>query len=185
MVYFNPNGFDLSSHVNFDGWGVSHIVVGTLYTLAFWAACLFVWVNREHSMLRMRNVPLMLISLNCLHVYLYMLFVIYAMNGAFTCQWEFWWMSIYLPIGIGLFQAQNQQLLVVSRQQAKLIVRDDLYKPLPARPKGSIGGPKYYLYRLKIWWRDTNQQRKYEAYVLVGMAVQVSVERMLRIVPIY
>ena len=83
-------------------------------------------------------------------------------------------MSIYLPIGIGLFQAQNQQLLVVSRQQAEMIVRDDLYKPLPARPKGSIGGPKYYVYRLKIWWRDANKQRKYEAYVLIGMIVQVS-----------
>lgn len=82
-------------------------------------------------------------------------------------------MSINLPIGIGLFQAQNQQLLLVSRQQAELLVRDDIYKPLPARPTGSVGGPKYYLYRLKIWWRDVNQQRKYEAYILIGMIFQV------------
>ncbi|KAK3708410.1 hypothetical protein LTR37_011506 [Vermiconidia calcicola] len=173
MVYLNPNGFDLSPNVNLDGWGVSHIIVGTLYTFMLWAACFFVWVNREHPMLRMRNVPLMLLSVNCIHVYLYLLFVIYAMNGAFNCRWEFWWMSIYLPIGIGLFQAQNQQLLVVSRQQADLIARADLYKPLPPRPRGSFGGPSYYIYRTKIWWRDTTQQRKYEAYILVGMVVQL------------
>ena len=173
MVYMNPNGFDLSPNPNLDGWGISHVVVGTLYTLALWAACFYVWVNREHPMLRMRNVPLMLLAINCLHFYLYILFVIYAMNGAFSCQWEFWWMSIYLPIGIGLFQAQNQQLLLVSRQQAQLMVRDDMYKPLPSRPRGSIGGPKYYVYRLKIWWRDVNQQRKYEAYILIGMVFQV------------
>ena len=173
MVYMNPNGFDLSPNPNLDGWGISHVVVGTLYTLVLWAVCYYVWVNREHPMLRMRNVPLMLLAINCLHLYLYILFVIYAMNGAFSCQWEFWWMSIYLPIGIGLFQAQNQQLLLVSRQQAELMVRDDMYKPLPCRPKGSIGGPKYYVYRLKIWWRDVNQQRKYEAYMLIGMIFQV------------
>ena len=90
-------------------------------------------------------------------------------------------MSIYLPIGIGLFQAQNQQLLLVSRQQAELVVRDQMYKLLPARPKGSVGGPRYYMYRLKIWWRDVNRQRKYEAYILVGMVIQVSLERMLRL----
>ena len=83
-------------------------------------------------------------------------------------------MSIYLPIGIGLFQAQNQQLLLVSRQQAELVVREKMYKLLPARPKGSVGGPGYYMYRLKIWWRDVNQQRKYEAYILIGMIIQVS-----------
>ncbi len=53
------------------------------------------------------------------------------------------------------------------------MVRDDMYKPLPSRPRGSIGGPKYYVYRLKIWWRDVNQQRKYEAYILIGMVFQV------------
>ena len=173
MVYMNPTGFDLGPHANLDGWGISNAVVGTLYTLMLWAACYYVWVNREHPMLRMRNVPLMLLAINCLHVYLYLLFVIYAMNGAFSCQWEFWWMSIYLPIGIGLFQAQNQQLLLVSRKQAELIVKEESFKPLPARPSGSLGGPRYYMYRLKVWWRDVNRQRRYEAYILIGMVFQV------------
>lgn len=175
MVYMNPDGFDLSAHPNFDGWGISHVIVGTVYTLALWTACLFVWLNRQHPMLAMRNIPLMLLAINCAHVYLYVLFLAYAMNGAVSCQWEFWWMSIYLPIGIGLFQAQNQQLLHVSRQQAELVVRDDMYKLLPALPGSSIGGPKYYMYRLKIWWRDVNRQRKYEAYILVGMIIQVRI----------
>ncbi len=69
MVYMNPNGFDLSPNPNLDGWGISHVVVGTLYTLALWAACFYVWVNREHPMLRMRNVSLMLLAINCLQIY--------------------------------------------------------------------------------------------------------------------
>ena len=82
----------------------------------------------------------------------------------------------YLPIGIGLFQAQNQQLLIVSREQSLLLRKEEHYKPLyPAQGKG-LGGPRYWLWRLKLWWQGTSTQGKYEGFVLIGMTVQVSDE---------
>lgn len=55
-------------------------------------------------------------------------------------------MKLYLPIGIGLFQTQDQQLLIVSDGQAELVNSDELYKPL--LPKGGRGivGLGYWLF---------------------------------------
>lgn len=40
---------------------------------------------------------------------LFLLFTCYFMNGAWPCNVEYWLISVYLPTGIGLFQAANQQ----------------------------------------------------------------------------
>lgn len=79
----------------------------------------------------------------------------------------------YLPIGIGLFQAQNQQLLLVSRVQSQLLLTEDHYKPLYKKAGKGIGGPRYWIWRLKLWWQAMSAQRKYESYVYAGMTVQV------------
>ena len=78
----------------------------------------------------------------------------------------------YLPIGIGLFQAQNQQLLLVSRDQSRILYTDH-YKPLYQGYGRGIGGPKYWFWRVKLWWQGTSTQGKYEGFVLIGMVVQV------------
>lgn len=79
-------------------------------------------------------------------------------------------MSIYLPIGIGLFQAQNQQLLIVSREQNKLLVTDEMFKPLGPPSKG----PKKWLFQIQQWWNSFSEQGKYEGFVAVGIVAQVS-----------
>ena len=172
MVYANPGGFDFGPE-NLDGYGISNIIFGVTYSLFFYAACTFLWIYRKHPVVKMRNVPLLLISLLTLHVFMFMVFVVYTLNGAFPCQVEYWCMSLYLPIGIGLFQAQNQQLLVVSSKQNKLLVTDELFKSLPPKSRGSLGVLDCWMFRLKCWWRDVCTTRKYEMYVTVGIIVQV------------
>lgn len=85
-------------------------------------------------------------------------------------------MNLYLPIGIGLFQAQNQQLLIVSRQQAQLTVNTEHYRPLLPKSGRGIGGPRYWLLRLKLWWKNNSEEGKYQGYILVAIIVQVSTE---------
>ena len=53
------------------------------------------------------------VSLQIPHVYMIMVLIAYPLYDAFSCSIEFWIMSLYLPIGIGLFQAANQQLCIV------------------------------------------------------------------------
>lgn len=111
--YLNPGGHNWADAENFDGYGISLIVVIVLYSIFFYAACTFLWLQRNNPAIRMRKIGLALLSVLVLHVYLVIIFVVYPLNGTFPCSLEFWVMSIYLPLGVGLFQAQNQQLLIV------------------------------------------------------------------------
>lgn len=123
-------------------------------------------------MVRKRNVPLLLMSLLTLHVFNFMVLIVYTLNGAFPCQVEFWCMSLYLPIGIGLFQAQNQQLLVVSEGQSHLLQMEEPFRRLPPKRMG-LGSSRYWLYRFKLWWEDVGKAGRYQAYVFIGIILQV------------
>ncbi|KAI4113464.1 MAG: hypothetical protein LQ345_005562 [Seirophora villosa] len=175
MVYFNPGGYSITGPQNFDGWGISNVAFATVYTFFLCAACLFLWFQRQHPVVKMRKVGLMLLSVLVLHVFCFMVFAVYLMNGAFPCSVEFWAMSLYLPIGIGLWQAQNQQLLIVSRQQTELIHSNEIYKPLmPSRGRGP-GTCRYWLWRFSVWYRGTSTQGKYEGFVFIGIIIQFTV----------
>lgn len=171
--YLNPGGHNWGPE-NLDGYGISQIVIAVLYSIVFYAACAFLWIHRNNAVVKMRKINLALISILILHVYLFMVFMVYPLNGGFPCSVEFWIMSIYLPIGIGLFQAQNQQLLIVSREQSVLLHTEDHYKPLYSGQGKGIGGPRYWLWRFKLWWQGTSKQGKYEGFVFAGALVQVS-----------
>lgn len=169
--YLNPGGYNFGAE-NLDGYGISHIVVGVTYSIFFYAACIFLWLHRRQPVVQKRNVPLLLISLLTLHVFSFMVMVVYTLNGAFPCQVEFWSMNLYLPIGIGLFQAQNQQLLIVSQGQARLLALEEPFRRLPRTRRG-LGRPRYWLFRFRIWWEKVGKAGRYQAYVFIGIIIQV------------
>ena len=169
--YFNPGGHNWGPK-NLDGYGITQIVVAVLYSIFFYSACAYLWSKRFHPVIKIRKIGLALMSILILHVYLFMIFMVYPLNGKFPCQVEFWIMSTYLPIGIGLFSAQNQQLLLVSRQQNLLVRDEEVFQPMYV---GRDRGPRYWLWSFKVWWRSASSQNKYESFVFVGMFVQVSI----------
>ena len=171
MVYLNPGGHNWGPQ-NYDGYAMSTVAVAVIYSALFYVTCFYVWYHRYHAVLRMRKMSLAILSILILHVYLFMIFMAYWLNGSYPCSVEYWCMSIYLPIGIGLFQAQNQQLLIVSKEQSQLLQRQDYYKPLFPK-NGGIGGPRYWMFRLKAWWDSTSKQGKYEGFVVLGICAQV------------
>ena len=173
--YLNPGGYNFGSE-NLDGYGISKIAVAVTYSLFFYAACIFLWLYRHHPVVQKRNVPLLLMSLLTLHVFNFVVMIVYTLNGAFPCQVEFWCMSLYLPIGIGLFQAQNQQLLIVSQGQTQLLVLEAPFRRLPPKRQG-VGSIGYWLYRAKLWWGGISKTRQYQAFVFVGIIVQVEPPR--------
>ena len=111
-------------------------------------------------------------------------FSVYTMNGRWPCNVEFWSMSLYLPIGIGLWQAQNQQLIIVSREQTEMRKPEYAsFKPLlPPRGRG-MGTPTYWLWRFKIWYRSISTQGKYEGFVLFGIVIQVTTPYLAELMP--
>ncbi len=168
-LYLNPEGHNWGP-MNLDGYGISIVLFAGIYSLVFLAACGYLWTLRKHTVLKMRKVNLTILSLLVLHVYLFMIFMVYPLNGAFPCSVEYWTMCIYLPIGVGLFQAHNQQLLLVSHDQVQLLNTGEMYKPIGTSHRGLKG----FLYRFKIWWDESSAQGKYERYVAIGIAFQVN-----------
>ena len=174
MPYADPAGHSWAHHALTDGLGVSLIVFITIYTVVFFTACAYLWYQRNHPVVRMRKISLTLTSIIILHFYLYLIFIVYPLNGLFPCGVEFWAMSLYLPVGIGLFQAHNQQLLIVSRGQNQLIHQDEPYRPLTGEGGRGIGKPSYWMFRFKLWWQGISKQGKCEGFVFAGVIVQVS-----------
>lgn len=168
MPFFNPNGHDWAMNYNLDGWGITQIAFAVLYTL-FLLVCIWIlWQWRTHPVIRMRKPALTISAVLVLHVYIVLALLVYAWNGHFPCTAEFWIMSIYLPIGIGLFQAQNQVLLLVSRGQHAMLTQDT-YKPLPSGKNRR----QYYESAFRIWCRTVKQQDIFEGFLAAGMVLQV------------
>ncbi|KAI4281854.1 MAG: hypothetical protein L6R35_005542 [Caloplaca aegaea] len=170
MPFLNPNGHDWANNYNLDGWGICLILFAILYTL-FLLVCSFVlWQWRNHPVIHMRRPALAIAAVLMLHVYVIIILLVYPWNGFFPCAAEFWIMSIYLPIGIGLFQAQNQVLLLISRGQ-QILLTQDTYKSLPSGKNRR----QYCWNAFILWCKNARRQDVYEGFLAAGMVIQVMV----------
>ncbi|EME42507.1 hypothetical protein DOTSEDRAFT_175624 [Dothistroma septosporum NZE10] len=142
-----------------------------------WTVLLYVGVgwlvwNRNLPSVRIRNVPIAVLSVSFLHLYLIKIVLAYTTNGHFLCGAEFWIMSIYLPFGIAFFQMNLLQLYSISEQQQKLLSSSGSTKSvLPSTSKDIRG----------IWknWRSLSQARRSYVYISMGMFVQVVITAVL------
>lgn len=163
----NPKGRNWGELVNWDDLGKLFASVAIVWTVVLAVGITWLILNRRLSFIKMRNLPLAIASTCFLHTYLVKILLAYTTNGHFPCSAEFWIMSIYLPFGIALFQANMAQLLSISTQQRLLSEQE------PGRgqrkidqSRGGIG---------KLWARWNGLTAANRAFVLIscGMAVQV------------
>ncbi|CZR60216.1 uncharacterized protein PAC_10112 [Phialocephala subalpina] len=124
MVYISPIGRNWGPIVNWDSLGKLYASIAIIWTVILALSSVWLIKNRRLPFLRMRNIPLAIASVCFLQVYLVKILLAYTTNGHFLCSAEFWIMSIYLPFGIALFQANMVQLLSISTQQRKLLDGD-------------------------------------------------------------
>jgi hypothetical protein len=169
MVYISPQGRDWSSVVNFDALGKLYVAITVAWTVILYTGVTWLILNRNLYFLRMRNIFLGIVSTSFLHLYLVKILLAYVTNGHFSCGAEFWIMSIYLPFGIALFQANMVQLHSVSGRQRKLLGGPALLaqEAVPARsPERGLRG---------LWkkWCDMTPARRTEILIGVGMMGQV------------
>lgn len=152
----------------FDGLAKFYISVAIIWTTALLGGSAFLIVNRHEQCIRIRNLLLALSAVSCLHVYWILCMVAYSMGSKYPCAAEYWIMSIYLPLGIALFQANSMQLLSVFGIQEKLLfTAQQPYRPhFIARARSSS--------RSLFQWRQLNLVQRTELGIVVGMVVQVS-----------
>ncbi|KAE8153172.1 hypothetical protein BDV25DRAFT_149815 [Aspergillus avenaceus] len=151
----------------FDNLAKVYASVAIIWTVALLVGSVFLVLNRQEQCIRIRNLPLTLSALSCLHIYWILCMLAYTMSGAYPCDVEYWIMSVYLPLGIALFQANSMQLLSVSGIQEKMLHTAHQ----PQRVSRSIGSkrPSEFLRQ----WKQMNLVHRTEVAIAAGMAVQL------------
>lgn len=164
-------GLDMKMRYNLDGLGITYLAFAGFWTLLLIPGCVFLLKNRQLPNLRIRNIPLSVGAVATLHVYFILTLTAYVFNGYFPCTTEFWIMSIYLPLGIALFQASNTQLLHISDLQKKFAGQDTL--ELKATGLNSVKG------RVRVFaqvnrFQSMNSTDRALLMIGIGMVLQVS-----------
>lgn len=163
----NPLGRNWGPQVNWDSLGQFFAAFAIAWTVILYAGISWLLLNRSLPSLKMRNIPLVIAATSFLHVYLVKILLAYTTNGNFLCSAEFWIMSIYLPFGIALFQANMVQLLSISTQQRKLLDGDLNLTRRAVYPSGVRG----------LWarWNALNPLKQTYVFIGIGMLLQVCV----------
>ncbi|PMD42712.1 hypothetical protein L207DRAFT_581365 [Hyaloscypha variabilis F] len=162
MVQINPLGRNWGPLVNWDGLGKIYAGLIISWTVILYSGIAWLVAHRHHPYLKMRNIPLAVAATTFLHVYLVKIMLAYTTNGHFLCSAEFWIMSIYLPFGIALFQANQVQLLNISTQQRKLLDGDRVSIQEPPRARGP-------------WSRRRGLTALKQTYVFIGIGMLLQV----------
>jgi hypothetical protein len=166
MGYISAKGRNWGPVVNWDDLGKFYGFFAVAWTAILFTAMLWLVMNRKLPFLKMRNIPLAVTTTMFLHIYLVKVLLAYTTNGHFPCSVEFWIMSIYLPFGIALFQANMMQLLDISTRQRKLMDRNG--SPARQLRRGSSGARNMW-----FRWQALNSLQKTYAFIGIGMLVQV------------
>ena len=167
----NPKGRNWGSLVNWDDLGKFYAGFIIAWTAILYAGVAFLYINRNVAFIKIRNLPLAVAAISFLHVYLVKIFLAYTTNGHFSCSAEFWIMSIYLPFGIALFQANLAQLRSISDQQRDLAFSPQKLTDASAK----FSRPHQLLIR---WTALPSVQRSY-VYIGLGMAIQLLITGIL------
>lgn len=162
----NPKGRNWGPVVNWDDLGKFYAGFIISWTVILYTGVVWLVLNRNLAFIKIRNLPLSIAAVSFLHVYLVKIFLAYTTNGHFRCSAEFWIMSIYLPFGIALFQANLAQLKSISDQQRNMIVTEQ---------RSFDCGSKFSLaQQLRIRWSLLPGIKKTYFYIGIGMVIQVS-----------
>jgi hypothetical protein len=167
MAFASP--YNMGMYYNTNGLGYTLIAIATAWTIVLVGGIVFLFINRRLPFLRIRSIPLAVSAVALLHVYWVLCLLAYVLNGHFPCSMEFWIMSIYLPLGVALYQATNTQLLHVAALQSE-IASTDL----------ALGEAKHKRAKHESWrrplakWRSATATKRTMTCIAVGMGAQVS-----------
>ena len=164
--YLRPEGHD-GGEAFIDSWAKFEIAFAVLWTSFLTVGATYLIINRNAQCVRIRNLSLAISAVACLHVYWIITISVYPLNGTFPCNAEYWIMSIYLPLGVALFQANSMQLLSVAGLQNKMLQADSK-APLVKPPANTFR-------RYWIKWNKMSHVKRAELGIAVGMVVQVCI----------
>ena len=178
MLYVSPGGHNWGP-INWDDLSKIYMTVisvwSTILALGFGGIIYF----RQLPFVRIRKVAFLGAGLGIIHVYMVMVFLVYPLNGTFSCKAEYWIMGVYLPFGVALFQLQNIGLFSQDRIQEALLEaerqRTATGAPAPAPAPAPVSKiyPAYYVER----FNRMNAYQRLATLIVLGLVVQVKTRR--------
>ncbi|KAI8932640.1 hypothetical protein NX059_010136 [Plenodomus lindquistii] len=161
----NSRKLDGALRPNTDALGITYVVIAIIYTIIMAVELVLLYRNRSAFCVRIRNIKILFAAVSILHVYLVLVLLVYAWNGLFPCQVEFWIMSLFLPFGMALFQACNAKVLTAYQSQRRItqnFLEGSRKKRVSYTPRG--------LYQA---WIELDATRQVYFATLVGLVVSV------------
>ena len=98
------SGHDFSSLPMLQGVGIFYTVLVCVYTLAIVLGLCVFFKHRRAQAVRIRGVGPTFVAVLLIYSCAAAIFIVYPLNGRFSCGSEFWIMSVPFPLGIALFQ---------------------------------------------------------------------------------
>jgi hypothetical protein len=147
--------------------GIFYISFCATWTTLVFAGAAFCWFNRHSPALRIRGLPLSLTAILFLHCYWVLAQITYPIGGTMNIVLAYdiqYFMGIYFPLGIALFQASNMRFLHVANLQKRYADPDRA-----AASQGCNGGGHSWLCRL----RNMDYTKRIMIFISVGMVFQV------------
>ena len=92
---------------NTDALGIFYVIVAILYTILLGGEIYLLNRHRSSFCVRIRNLKIVFATISILHIYLVLVLLVYPWNGLFPCNAEFFIMSLFLPLGMALFQGES------------------------------------------------------------------------------
>lgn len=154
-------------HARLDAVGLFFIALASGWTLILVCAMVFLYLKREMPFLRIRGLPLSFAGIAFLHLYWCSVQIGYAIGPLAPPYAEYFIMGLWLPIGIGLFQASNSQLLHVAKMQKVYIRRGSI-------DEDSIRNRKLSRWSIIRKFQLADYAKKMFVYVTIGVIFQVS-----------
>ena len=182
------NGHDFGSDYNFDdSLGQFYVAAFVIWTFCIVGGLLLLWKHRNSVAVRIRRFNLLASAVIVIHIYVSLIFLVYPLNGAFTCGIEFWVMNTILPFGIALFQGELcrisrsfdiYQISLLTAFLASNIQLLSIYEEQEYLAKSASLGEKKRRFRYTpraayLYWKQLSTIQKTTLGIAIAGAVQV------------
>lgn len=151
---------------NLDRVGIFFVSFLSVWTFLVALGMIFLIINRNDPIVRIRGLPLSLASVCMLHAYWCLGQVVYpfgaTMNVILAYDIQYFFMGIWYPLGIALFHASNLRFLHVAKAQKQ-------YLDMKPRKRGCNGG------KTSIWcrFRNLSYTTRVMTFISIGIVFQV------------
>ncbi|KAM0263745.1 hypothetical protein ACHAQJ_001060 [Trichoderma viride] len=155
---------------NWDKVGVFYISWCASWTTTLIAGMVFCWFNRHLPVLKIRGLPLSFFAIAFLHMYWILAQIVYPIGASLPLvlayDIQYFFMGLWLPLGVALFHASNLRFLRVARLQKQFTNPARRVEPSTT---SSSRAKTSWLFRL----RNMDYTKRSMLFIGLGMIIQV------------